>query len=91
LFVQDKKPQVQYRQLFYSLLEASPLPVVIIDRELVVLAANEAALRLCEQKEFTPEQSLAQILPDKDVFQLVETTLQQGKPQRGQYNKSARR
>jgi two-component system phosphate regulon sensor histidine kinase PhoR len=64
------------------------LPVVIVDRDLVVLGANEVALRLCEQKEFIPEQSLAQMLPDKDVLRLVETTIRQGKPQKGQYNKS---
>jgi two-component system, OmpR family, phosphate regulon sensor histidine kinase PhoR len=62
--------------------------MLVIDRALLVLAANRPALQLCEQSSLAPEQTLSQILPNKEVLQLVQETLQSGKAQKAQYNKS---
>ncbi len=85
----SKKTRIHYHQLFYSLLEASPLPVLIADRDLLVLTANQAALRLCAQKEYASDLPLSQYLPDKNILQLVQMTIQTGKTQHGQYAKSS--
>ncbi|HTK07699.1 MAG TPA: ATP-binding protein [Ktedonobacteraceae bacterium] len=84
----NKTPRVQYEQLFYNLLEASPLPVLIADRTLEVVAANQAALRLCGQQSFTAGQSLQDLLPEKNIVQLVQATIESGKAQKGQYHKN---
>ncbi|HEY4384117.1 MAG TPA: PAS domain-containing protein, partial [Ktedonobacteraceae bacterium] len=80
----NKTPRIQYEQLFYNLLEASPLPVLIADRTLEVVAANQTALRLCGQQSFTTGQSLQDLLPEKNIVQLVQATIESGKAQKGQ-------
>jgi two-component system phosphate regulon sensor histidine kinase PhoR len=68
--------QPGYRQLFTSLLEAVPLPMFIVDRQLTVLNVNRRGLDLCNSTKLSPSTSLDQLLHDDTVVQLVQETIQ---------------
>ena len=76
-----------YRQLFTSLLEAVPLPMFVVDRQLVVLNANRRGLRLCNAKTLSPHTRLDQLLPDETVLQLVQETVQTSQERNFLYEK----
>jgi two-component system, OmpR family, phosphate regulon sensor histidine kinase PhoR len=65
-----------YRQLFTALLEAVPLPMFVVDRQLTVLNVNQRGLRLCDRTTLPPQISLDQLLYDDTVVQLVQETIQ---------------
>lgn len=65
-----------YRQLFTTLLEAVPLPMFVVDRQLTVLNVNQRGLRLCDRTSLPPQISLDQLLHDDTVVQLVQETVQ---------------
>jgi len=76
-----------YRQLFTSFLEAVPLPMFVVDRQLTVLNANRRALRLCHTTTLSPHIRLDQLLPDGTVLQLVQETIQTAQERNFLYEK----
>jgi two-component system phosphate regulon sensor histidine kinase PhoR len=76
-----------YRQLFTSLLEAVPLPMFVVDRQLTVLNANRRGLRLCNATTLSPHTRLDQLLPDDTVLQLVQETIQTSQERNTLYEK----
>jgi two-component system phosphate regulon sensor histidine kinase PhoR len=65
-----------YRQLFTTLLEAVPLPMFVVDHQLIVLNVNRRGLHLCDRTTLPPKLSLDQLLHDDTVVQLVQETIQ---------------
>lgn len=74
--------QFAYPQLFNSLLEAVPLPLFIVNRDLIVCHINKPALHLSEQTALAPDTRLDTLIVYPQVLQLVQTFLATAQPQR---------
>jgi two-component system, OmpR family, phosphate regulon sensor histidine kinase PhoR len=78
---------VSYQALFISLLEAMPLPVLVVNRSLVIQYYNQSALRLDENIVLARGLKLDQVLRDPSVLQLIRDSVRNGKPLKGRYDK----
>lgn len=74
--------QFAYPQLFNSLLEAVPLPLFVVNRDLVVCHINQPGLHLSEQTTLVPNTRLDTLIIYPQVLQLVQIFLTTSQPQR---------
>ncbi|GAC1431552.1 MAG: ATP-binding protein [Ktedonobacteraceae bacterium] len=78
-----------YPILFRSLVQALPSPVLIIDRTLTILDANEAALRVSGIQGSLAGQTLEQAFRDAGITTLAQTSIQTGSVRRGGYSRGS--
>jgi len=77
--------------LFNSLVQALPSPVLIVNRTLTILYANEAALKVSDIQEPLVGLTVEQALHDTDITHLVQTSVQTGSVRRGGYSRGGPR
>jgi two-component system phosphate regulon sensor histidine kinase PhoR len=82
------RTSVNYRQLFKSLLEALPLPVFVVNRELFIQYINPPARQLCQRPIFARKTKLDQVIDVPAVLQLAQECIRTNSSQQGQYEKS---
>jgi two-component system phosphate regulon sensor histidine kinase PhoR len=80
---------INYRQFFHGLLEATPWPMLVVDRELSVSYYNQHAVRLLEVTGALNDTRLDQIVQDAAIIQLVQESIQTGSPRSNEYNKGS--
>lgn len=78
---------INYRRFFHELLEATPWPVLIVDRALFVSYYNQHAASLLEAAEPLKDLTLDQVIHDAAIIQLVQESIQAGSPQSREYDK----
>jgi two-component system, OmpR family, phosphate regulon sensor histidine kinase PhoR len=71
---------IDYRHFFQEMLEAIPWPLLIIDRSLSVHFYNHDAVQLLEAQEPLQHQTLDQLISDKAILELVQKSVQLGRP-----------
>ncbi len=82
------RTSVNYRQLFKSLLEALPLPVFVVNRELFIQYINPPARQLCQRPIFARKTKLDEVIDVPTVLQLAQECIRTNNSQQGQYEKS---
>ncbi|MFL5660982.1 MAG: ATP-binding protein [Ktedonobacteraceae bacterium] len=86
----DRTPDtINYQHFFHQLLEASPWPVIIIDRGLVVRFYNQLAVQLLQSASPLARKKLDRLIQDQAIIQLVQESIQSGKVRRGEYVQSS--
>jgi two-component system phosphate regulon sensor histidine kinase PhoR len=78
---------INYHLISKSLLEALPLPVLIVDRALIIREHNQRSLSLSPQTTHLQGQSLKALLPDSALVSLVQESIASGRVQRGHFEK----
>jgi two-component system phosphate regulon sensor histidine kinase PhoR len=76
---------IDYKRISKSLLEALPLPVLVVNRAMLIRAHNRQSLYLVPTSTVLDDQPLAQIIPDTAILQLVQESIRSGQPQKGRY------
>ena len=80
---------IEYQHFFAELLEATPWPVLIIDRDLAVRYYNEDARRLFAQAESSLRGKPIDVLvPDSDIVSLVRRSIETGTRLKGEYERT---
>ncbi len=77
----------EYSVLFKSLVQALPSPILIIDRTLTILSANEAAIRISGIQGTLVGQTLEQAFHNTGLTTLAQTSVQTGSARRGESNR----
>lgn len=83
----NELPSSKVQSLFVSLLEAMPLPVVVVDRSLLLCYANKQAQHLFEQHALVPATPLTDFLNEKSLLQLAQKCLATNTVQRTRYER----
>ena len=83
----DAAPAINFEHFFLKLLEASSWPIVIIDRTLSVRFYNQRAVKLLERPEPWQGLQLDQLIPDPAILQLVQESIQTGRPRSSEHTK----
>ncbi|QBD80518.1 hypothetical protein EPA93_32920 [Ktedonosporobacter rubrisoli] len=83
----EKTAPIRYQALFKSLLEALPLPALIIDSTLAISYFNQLAARLNAQVSLAPAMQLEQIISYPDILQLVREAIETGCPRKKEYDR----
>ncbi len=78
---------IDYQDAFKSFLEATPSPVFIVDRSLLIHFMNQSALQLCKLTELPLECKFDQVISDGGVVQLVQEALHAGASYKRRYDK----
>jgi two-component system phosphate regulon sensor histidine kinase PhoR len=76
---------INYQHFFQQLLEASPWPMIIIDRGLAVHFYNQLAVQLLQSAFPLANKKLDRLIQDQAIIQLVQESIQSGKVRRGEY------
>jgi two-component system, OmpR family, phosphate regulon sensor histidine kinase PhoR len=76
---------INYRHFFHTLLEATPWPMIVIDRSLAICYFNQLAARLFETTEPLRGLKLDQLVEDELLLQLVRESMQAGLPRKGEH------
>ncbi len=78
---------LNYKQISQSLLEAIPLPVLVVDRSLIISYYNQQSLLFARSLEHNKLQGsqLDQVIQNPFITQLVETSIRSGSPQKALY------
>lgn len=79
---------IRYKHFFQQLIEALPWPILIIDTELHILHANRQAPALFGLADSPTGQKLDQLLDDAAILRLVQTSIQAGKAQCGEFERA---
>jgi two-component system phosphate regulon sensor histidine kinase PhoR len=64
-----------FQRLFTGLLEAIPLPVLVVDRDLLLHYSNKQARHLFDQRLLVPSTPIAHIINEAPLMQLVEKSV----------------
>ncbi len=78
---------IDYQHFFISLLEAFPLPVLIVNNTLSICYYNQSASRLFEQMPPTPAMPLDTLLDDPAIIQLVQASIQTGHSHKADFSR----
>ena len=65
----------EYPVLFKSLVQALPIPILIVNRALTILDANEAALHMAGRQGALVGQTLEQAFADKRISALAQASV----------------
>src|SRR5713226_7429171 len=79
------RTSVNYRQLFKSLLEALPLPVFVVNRDLFIEYINPPARQLCQVPIHANKTKFDQVIRVPAVLQLALECIRTESSQQGQY------
>ena len=78
---------INYQFLSKSLLEALPLPILIVDHTLIIRDHNQRSLSLSPQAAHLQGQSLNSLLQDSAMIALVQGSIASGHVQKGHFEK----
>jgi two-component system, OmpR family, phosphate regulon sensor histidine kinase PhoR len=78
---------INYQLLSKSLLEALPLPILIVDHTLIIHDHNQRSLSLSPQTSHLQGQSLNSLLLDSAMISLVQGSIASGHVQKGHFEK----
>ncbi len=78
---------INYQLLSKSLLEALPLPILIVDHTLIIRDHNQRSLSLSPQTPQLQGQSLNSLLQDSAMISLVQGSVASGHIQKGHFEK----
>ena len=78
---------IDYQHFFQALLEATPWPILIVDRSLAVCYYNQHALQLLEPQASLHVLRFDQLVPDAAILQLVEKSIETGSPGSGEFTR----
>src|SRR5947209_5085450 len=76
---------IDYQHLFTSLLEAFPLPVLVVNNTLAICYYNQSALRLFEKTPPLQDMPLDALLHDQTIMQLVRASIQTGRSSKAEF------
>ncbi|GER87955.1 PAS domain-containing sensor histidine kinase [Dictyobacter vulcani] len=76
---------IDFKELFKSLMEATPLPTFVIDRTGVILHCNQRSLQLYAPTQWAPNLRLEQLIRNPAIMQLVQDSIRTNSLQKGQY------
>src|SRR5438105_6816440 len=79
---------IDYQHLFTSLLEAFPLPVLVVNTTLSICYYNQSALRLFEKTPPAQDMPLNTLLDDPTIVQLVQASIQTGHAHKAEFARS---
>src|SRR6266700_3910614 len=79
---------VNYLQFFKSLLEALPLPVFVVNRDLFIQYINPPARQLCQRPIFARKTRLDEVIDVPTDLQPAQEGIRTNSNQQGQYEKS---
>ena len=82
----EETTEPDFQRLFIGLLDAIPLPVLVVDRHLLLRYSNKQARYLFNQRLLTPATPLAQILNEAPLIQLVGKSVTTDATQSTQYS-----
>lgn len=71
--------------LFRGLIDALPIPIVVVDHQFTIDAFNQAAVSLLALEAMAIGTPLAEVVPDPLILQLLQESMQHGKPYSGVY------
>lgn len=77
---------IDYQETFRSFLEAISSPVFIVDRSLLIHFTNWPALQLCKLTTLTSNSQFDEVMPEKEVVQIVKEALHSGAPHKRRYD-----
>ncbi|TMC23636.1 MAG: hypothetical protein E6J34_02095 [Chloroflexi bacterium] len=80
--------RIAYQQLFNSLLEALPLPALIVDRNLFIHYVNQAAAHFYEAAQLTNGVPLERIMPEPSFLQPIRDSIETNSTQKKSYEKA---
>jgi two-component system phosphate regulon sensor histidine kinase PhoR len=83
-----KDTTIRYKYFFQQLIEALPWPILIVDTELRILHANRRVPALFGLADAPTGQRLDQLLDDAAILRLVQTAIQAGKAQCGEFERA---
>jgi two-component system phosphate regulon sensor histidine kinase PhoR len=83
-----KDATIRYKHFFQQLIEALPWPILIVDTELHILHANRQTMALFSLANAPTGQRLDQLLNDAAILRLVQTCIQAGKAQCGEFERA---
>ncbi len=84
----NKYTSIDHHLLFRSLLDAVPIPTLVIDRERIIRYANKAAQTFYSKQgltAITPDLSFDLFIHDHGIVQLVQKSIQTTLPQQSKY------
>jgi two-component system phosphate regulon sensor histidine kinase PhoR len=83
-----EKTSKRYKQLFQSLLEATPLPAFIVDRDLLICYANQPGFNLSEVSIHLHKTPLQKVIadPEPEIMQLVDESIRTERSQKKQFD-----
>ncbi|GCE18913.1 sensor histidine kinase [Dictyobacter kobayashii] len=76
---------INFRVLSRSMLEATPLPTFVIDRNSEILYCNQRGLNLYTPMQWKPGLRLNQVIRNQAIIQLVQSSINSNTQQNGQY------
>jgi two-component system phosphate regulon sensor histidine kinase PhoR len=76
----------KYAVLFNNLVQALPSPILIIDSALLILNANEAAIRISGEQGPLIGQTIEQVFKNVGITTLVRSSVHTGSARRGKYS-----
>jgi two-component system phosphate regulon sensor histidine kinase PhoR len=83
-----KEASIRYKHFFQQFIEALPWPILIIDTELRIRHTNRPVRTLFGLAEAPTDQPLDQLLDDAAILRLVQTAIQAGKAQCGEFERA---
>ena len=87
LLTMTEHSPINYKHFFHKLVEAMPLPMLVIDTELQITHCNTQAGRLFEATSPLVGQQLAQLLNDAAMTRLIQSSIQTGQGQCGEFER----
>ncbi|GLV58248.1 hypothetical protein KDH_50810 [Dictyobacter sp. S3.2.2.5] len=79
------RTDIDFRVLSRSMLEATPLPTFVIDRNGEILYCNQRGLNLYAPTQWKPGLCLNQVIRNQAIIQLVQSSIASNTQQKGQF------
>lgn len=78
-------PPTNYQHLFTSLIEAIPLPVLVVNSAMAICYYNQPARRLFEKIPLSQGMPLASLVRDPEIFQFIQKGIETRFPHKGEF------
>jgi two-component system phosphate regulon sensor histidine kinase PhoR len=78
-------PPINYQRLFTSLIEAIPLPVLVVNNAMSICYYNQPARRLFEKTPLSQGMPLDSLVRDPEIFQFIQEGIETGLPHKGEF------
>src|SRR5579875_1320138 len=83
----EETTEPDFQRLFVGLLDAIPLPILVVDRDLLLRYFNKQTHYLFDQRLLAPATPLAHVINETPLIQLVEKSVATDMAQHMQYNR----
>ncbi|HVU67384.1 MAG TPA: histidine kinase dimerization/phospho-acceptor domain-containing protein, partial [Ktedonobacteraceae bacterium] len=84
----NERSTISYKHLFEQLMEAIPWPMLIIDADLRIVYYNNQVGKLFGQAGNLAHKELEAVLDDTAIRQLIQTSIQTGSKQAGEFDRT---